>query len=404
MDFRNMVGNLFFDRAKNVPKSKQLPEELVNGMYGTNFTVGGYRMVILCVANLADPDLREIEERMQRCGRWLAKRLAGECHDMLYHFDRLRIRLLLNYPPERDGHILFLLRSQVQAVPPVENGSYPVVACCSRLHSEIVEIGAMMEEASDIMWTRFASREPVLVHPFRTPPCPEGLGALFANTEQRLKAACAILDADAFRAELDAFFALPDEIVTRFETRRMIRSVEYAMFEENRDLISSFADVSRASREMVQLLRTATSLGTYKLRYRDHLLMLMRQIHEHSSAHLSLPIRKARRYIQDNHARPLRLEEVAAHVGLTPVYLCSRFREEVGMGFSDYCNHCRIEHAKTLLRDTGKPIVEIASLVGYSGPRYFSRVFRAQEGMNPSQYRNAAHGQTINPAHGDSLP
>ena len=392
-----MISNLFFDRVRSVPESKQLSEDLVNSMYGTNFRSGAYRVVMLCAANLEQPDLQVLDERMQNCGKQIVGRLAEECHDILYHFDYLRIRLLLNYPAEMDEHILVLLRSQLQAVPPMQNGAYPVVACCSTQHGRIQDISKMLDESSNIMWTRFASREPILVHPTEIIPCPSDLRTVFSDTEQRLKSASSVLDLPTFQKELDTFFDLPNEIVTRFETRSMIRSVEYYMFEVNRDLISTFTDAGKASQEMVQHLRTATSLSEYKKRYRDYLVILMTRIIDSSSAHLSRPIRHAQRYIQQNFTRTLRLEEVAHHIGLTPVYLCSRFKEELGIGFSDYCNQCRIEKAKALLRDTQRPVVDIAHAVGYSGPRYFSRVFKEFEGIKPTQYRIANRGKSNEP-------
>lgn len=393
LDFKNMVSNLFFDRAKSVPESKQLSEDLVNSMYGTKFRGDAYRVVTICAANLEQPDLQVLDERMGNCGRQIVSRLAGECHDMLYHFDYLRIRLLLNYPVGRDKHILFLLRSQLQAVPPMENGRYPAVVCCSRRHDRIQNIHQMLDESSNIMWTRFSFTSPILIHPEQLPACPSDIHAIFSAAEQNMKAACSLLDLLAFQDSLDNFFSLPDEIVGRLETRAMIRSVEYYMFDVNRDLISSFTDVGKASQNMVHHLRTATSLAEYKRRYRDHLLGLMEQIIRHSSAHLSRPIRQAQRYIQENCTRTLRLEEVARNVGLAPVYLSARFKEELGIGFSDYCNRCRIEKAKALLRDTRRPIVDIAAAVGYSGPRYFSRVFKEFEGIRPTQYRDASRSQ-----------
>lgn len=393
MDFKDIISHLFFDRAKNVPDSKQLSEDLVNSMYGTHFRKDAYRVVVLCAANLEDPDLQELDERLRICGRQLISRLAPECHDLLYHFGRLRVRLLLNYPREEDDHILFLLRSQLQAVPPLHDGNAPATVCCSCLHDQIQDIKKMLDESSNIMWTRFASQEPILIHPASIPPCPPEVQDIFTTAEQEMKAACDLLDLDAFQKSLDAFFSQPDELIVRFETRPMIRSVEYYMFDVNRDLISAFTDAGKASREMVLFLRTATSLSEYKRRYREHLLMLMQRIIDGSSAHLSRPIRLAQHFIQENCTRQLRLEEVAHHVGLTPVYLCARFKQELGIGFSDYCNRCRIEQAKVLLRDTQRPIVDIAQAVGYSGPRYFSRVFKDIEGINPTQYRSALRKQ-----------
>lgn len=389
MEFKNMIGRLFFDRAKSVPESKQLSEDLVNSMYGTNFRNAAYRVVMLCAANLDEPDLQILDERMRNCGKQIVSRLAGECHDILYHFDHLRVRMLLNYPAGMDDRILFLLRSQLQAVPPMQNGSYPAVVCCSRCHDHIQNIHLMLEESSNIMWTRFSSAEPILIHPEQLPPCPAEIQSIFTSAEQQMKAACSILDPDAFQKSLDAFFALPNELVGRLETRSMIRSVEYYMFDVNRDLISAFTDAGQASQNMVRHLRTATSLSEYKRRYRDYLLGLMQQIIDHSSVHLSRPIRIAQRHIQENCAQQLRLEDVSHHVGLSPVYLSARFKQETGIGFSDYINRCRIDRAKQLLRTTPLTIVDISHQVGYSGPRYFSRVFKEFEGIKPTQYRTA---------------
>lgn len=396
MDFKDRIGRLFFDRAKNVPDSKQMSEDLVNSMYGTCFQSDAYRVVVLSTAALDAPDLRELDERIRGAGKQLLSRLAEDCFDILYHFDHLRVRLLLNYPRQRDGQILFLLQSRIQAVPPLHDGSAPVVLGCSACHSHIRDIGHMMEESSNILWTRFASPDPVLICPPTFPPCPEVIAGIFANAEQQMKSACAMLDLGEFERELTRFFAQPDAMIARPETRTLLRRVEYYMFETNRDLIQAFTDTATAGREMVLSLRTATSLPEYKRRYQAYLVNLMEKIVANSPAHLSRPIRQAQHYIQEHCDRPLRLEEVSRAVGLTPVYLCARFKQETGIGFSDYCNQCRIEKAKCLLRKTQLSIVEIAAAAGFSGPRYFSRVFKEYEGIRPSQYRTASRSKAGN--------
>lgn len=390
MDFKDRIGRLFFDRAKNVPDSKQMSEDLVNSMYGTCFQSNAYRVVVLSTAALDAPDLQELDERIRGAGKQLLSRLSEDCFDILYHFDHLRVRLLLNYPRQMDGHILFLLQSQIQAVPPLHDGSAPVVLGSSACHTHIRDIGHMMEESSSILWTRFASPAQVLICPPVPPACPENVAGIFTNAEQRMKSACAILDIAEFERELSRFFAQPDAIIARPETRTLLRRVEYYMFETNRDLIQAFTDTATAGREMVLSLRTATSLSEYKQQYQAYLVNLMERIVANSPAHLSRPIRQAQHYIQEHCNRTLRLEEVSRAVGLTPVYLCARFKQEVGIGFSDYCNQCRIEKAKLLLRQTRSSIVEIAATVGFSGPRYFSRVFKEYEGIRPSQYRTAS--------------
>lgn len=48
----------------------------------------------------------------------------------------------------------------------------------------------------------------------------------------------------------------------------------------------------------------------------------------------------------------------------------------------------RITTAKTLLRTTTYSVSEVASIVGYDNPLYFSRLFKKQTGLPPSDFRN----------------
>ena len=72
-EFKNMIGHLFFDRAKNVPDTKQLSEDLVNSMYGTAFCQNCYRVIILAPANLEYPDLQDLDERIGAFGKHLLR-------------------------------------------------------------------------------------------------------------------------------------------------------------------------------------------------------------------------------------------------------------------------------------------------------------------------------------------
>lgn len=68
-------------------------------------------------------------------------------------------------------------------------------------------------------------------------------------------------------------------------------------------------------------------------------------------------------------------------------YVSRKFREETGMSFSDYLQSCRIHHACNRLKETDRSIQEIATSIGYRDALYFSKVFRKQMGMSPSEYR-----------------
>ncbi len=47
----------------------------------------------------------------------------------------------------------------------------------------------------------------------------------------------------------------------------------------------------------------------------------------------------------------------------------------------------RMYNAEILLHDTQYNITEIAAIVGYDNPLYFSRIFKKTKGLSPSEYR-----------------
>lgn len=52
-----------------------------------------------------------------------------------------------------------------------------------------------------------------------------------------------------------------------------------------------------------------------------------------------------------------------------------------------YILSLRISNAQTLLKSTNYNVTEIADIVGYDNPLYFSRLFKKQSGMSPSEFR-----------------
>lgn len=98
-------------------------------------------------------------------------------------------------------------------------------------------------------------------------------------------------------------------------------------------------------------------------------------------------IDRIRSYIRSNFHERLSLDDVAERFFINRSYLSELFRDRFGKSFVQFKNEVRVEHAKTLLVNTGLSIAEIASRCGFDNTSYFALVFRQMTGRSPGQFR-----------------
>lgn len=100
-----------------------------------------------------------------------------------------------------------------------------------------------------------------------------------------------------------------------------------------------------------------------------------------------------RDYIDERYASPLTRESVAQAFYISPNYLSHLFQKTGSIGFNEYLNHTRLEHAKTLLKGYELKIKEVAHTCGFVDSNYFCRLFRKNTERSPSEYRRQYHSQ-----------
>ncbi|PKL24890.1 MAG: hypothetical protein CVV47_06265 [Spirochaetae bacterium HGW-Spirochaetae-3] len=99
---------------------------------------------------------------------------------------------------------------------------------------------------------------------------------------------------------------------------------------------------------------------------------------------------EAMRVVKERYAEPLSLEEVADRVGLSAAHLSRVLSSETGKSFMEHLSEIRIAKAKAELASGRLSVKEVGAAVGYSDPNYFSRAFKRETGMTPSEYARAA--------------
>lgn len=145
----------------------------------------------------------------------------------------------------------------------------------------------------------------------------------------------------------------------------------------------------------------AGSSGQYDMRNPYDVVLFLRHKYdeiskicgEKSGAVYSGSIQEALSYIQENYAREdLSNNLVAKQVNLSVSWLSTKFKEEVGVGISDYLNGIRIQKAKQLFDEQDYMIYEVAEKVGFASSQYFSKIFKQVTGLTPNEYRRMNRG------------
>lgn len=108
---------------------------------------------------------------------------------------------------------------------------------------------------------------------------------------------------------------------------------------------------------------------------------------------LSIPLddkvmEKVVAFITERIADPdLKIDDIARAIGMSRSVLYGKIKSAVGMTPVDFVRHIRIMRATELLQQTNDTLTTIAYSVGFSDPKYFSKVFKKEIGIIPSEYR-----------------
>lgn len=124
--------------------------------------------------------------------------------------------------------------------------------------------------------------------------------------------------------------------------------------------------------------------------YIKELLTLMsRQIaeSENNVQLLTIEVQKSVQYFNQKYNAEISIKDYAKDCGMSVSWFIRNFKEHMGTTPQKYITNIRINKAKDLLHETALNVSEIASLVGYQNPLYFSRIFKKMTGICPLEYK-----------------
>lgn len=92
-------------------------------------------------------------------------------------------------------------------------------------------------------------------------------------------------------------------------------------------------------------------------------------------------------YVNLNYASIATNQDVAEALNYHPYYLNKVFREKKAITLHKYINEVRLNKSAELLRETDFSVSDISSAVGFNNADHFSKCFREEFGLSPTEFR-----------------
>ena len=98
---------------------------------------------------------------------------------------------------------------------------------------------------------------------------------------------------------------------------------------------------------------------------------------------------KAAHYMEEHLSEKLSLQAICEYLGYSESYVTRIFSAEVGCGPMTYLQRLKVTRSCRLLLNTNLKINQIAFMVGFEDPFYFSKFFTKAKGIPPKEYRKS---------------
>jgi AraC family transcriptional regulator len=112
-----------------------------------------------------------------------------------------------------------------------------------------------------------------------------------------------------------------------------------------------------------------------------------------SSNTIPIWLQRCRDLLEDDSQPPRSISQLSRQLGVDRSHLTERFAAHFGMSPGAYLRRRRIERARELLRTTDKPLCEVAVELGFYDQSHLGRVFTAQTGCTPAEFRRICRRQ-----------
>ena len=382
----------FLNRVVEDAALEGISLEAIDRAYGIRFVPGLFQVVLVAL-DVAEPEAELADDSgtlQKKLALSLERMLRKVCAQVLVDIDGYRILAGINYTADEASAVRAVLEAYFSYARDLVNlfvgmkvtlGVGSAAECAAGLKKSKAEaacaIWARIEMGLDqiIDYDRLASASAAFSQ--------EARDALMAQVRK----SCERWDAQSFSAAARALFTRLREHFCPQEAQRLCAELVECFFQVCGATVNAYSSEDYLRKQIHYGMKCATTMDAMQRAILDPIRSTMTGLINQVRAQEAKPVRQAEKYIEENYFRPLRLEDLAALVNLSPTYFSNLFKKETGETFCDFLTQLRLEKAKEYLRKSDLTVAQIADKVGYGDARYFSKLFGKAVGIKPSEYR-----------------
>lgn len=176
---------------------------------------------------------------------------------------------------------------------------------------------------------------------------------------------------------------------TKERTKRILFEMTIVAMRQLEYMMPVIVDDDDLPQVLEQLEHTASLQGSMESMYQHFSTCIRKALNDTQGEASEELIHKAKMYVEANYQKDIGVETVAEFVQMSYSHFCTLFKQVSGHTFLEYLTRLRIEKACFILKHSDVKVFQIAPLVGYQDPRYFTQVFKKIKGMTPTEYRES---------------
>lgn len=181
-----------------------------------------------------------------------------------------------------------------------------------------------------------------------------------------------------------------------------VLNTKYVQFITANELWSSFhlQNSTPWQQDVLQKIHTIYELSQnkpadFELQVHILLLNIWHRLYQHFSAEPNSDtkpkaylqrLRDILLFIEEHYNQEISLEDVAKCANICKSECCRFFKKHMGITIFDYVLYLRIQNSLPLLKKS-ESITEVASMVGFSSPSYYSQIFKRYMKCTPMEYK-----------------